>query len=135
MYESITHLMSKLYEEEFGTWIVDRESKGTMDDPIQMPYVSYSPAVSELVKAVYAFVDEHPDYELTNYGEILNSNGLEWSSQSMSGADVSNADGKLIMALLVGALRADRFCEGAFLGFCKDGSVLRWLRRLKEIDD
>ena len=53
----------------------------------------------------------------------------------MSEADVSNADGKLVMALLVGALRADRFCEGALLGFLKDGSVARWLERLKEIDE
>ena len=78
---------------------------------------------------------EHPEYELTKYEEILKSNGLEWSLHSMGAADVSHADGKLVMALLVGALRADRFSEGTFLGFCEDGSVVRWLKRLKEIDD
>lgn len=135
MYESLTQLIPKLCEDEYGTWIIDRESKGTMDDPIQMPFVGYSPAVNELERAIYAFVNEHPDYELTKYSDILESNGLKWESRSMSEADVSNTDGQLVMALLVGALRADRFCEGALLGFLKDGSVARWLERLKEIDE
>ena len=134
MYESLTRLIPGLIE-EYGIVIVDNESKGTMDDPIRMPFVDYSPAVIELMKAVYAFKDEHPDFELTKYEEILNSNGLEWSWESMSEADVSDADGKLIMALLMGAIRADRFSEGTLLGFCEDGSVLRWLKRLQEIDN
>ena len=134
MYESLTRLIPRLIE-EYGTLIVDNESKGTMDDPIRMPFVDYSPAVIELEKAVYAFKAEHPDFELTKYEEILSSNGLEWSRRSMSEADVSDADGKLVMALLMGAIRAERFSEGTLLGFCEDGSVLRWLKRLKEIDD
>lgn len=133
MYESLTRLIPGLIE-EYGTLIVDNESKGTMDDPIRMPFVDYSPAVIKLIKAVYAFKDENPDFELTKYEEILNSNGLKWSWESMSEADVSNADGKLIMALLMGAIRAERFSEGTLLGFCEDGSVLRWLKRLQAID-
>ncbi|MBR3123930.1 MAG: tyrosine-protein phosphatase [Mogibacterium sp.] len=128
-------MIPKLCEDEYGTWIIDHESKGTLDDPIQMPFVGYSRAVNELEKAIYAFVSEHPEYELTEYSEILETNGLKWESRSMSEADVSHADGKLVMALLVGALRADRFCEGALLGFLEDGSVARWLERLKEIDE
>lgn len=133
MYESLTRLIPGLIE-EYGTLIVDNESKGTMDDPIRMPFMDYSPAVIKLIKAVYAFKDENPDFELTKYEEILNSNGLKWSWESMSEADVSNADGKLIMALLMGAIRAERFSEGTLLGFCEDGSVLRWLKRLQAID-
>ena len=134
MYESLTRFIPGLIE-EYGTLIVDNESKGTMDDPIHMPFVDYSPTVTELLKAVYAFKAEHPDFELTKYEEILNSNGLKWSWESMSEADVSNADGRLVMALLLGAIRADRFSEGTLLGFLEEGSVLRWLKRLKEIDD
>lgn len=134
MYESLTRLIPGLIE-EYGTLIVDNESKGTMDDPIHMPFVDYSPAVTELMKAVYAFKAEHPDFELTKYEEILNSNGLKWSRESMSEADVSNADGRLVMALLMGAIRADRFSEGTLLGFLEEGSVLRWLKRLQQIDN
>ena len=73
--------------------------------------------------------------QLTHYGKILESNGIEWGSKSMSAADVSKADVICVLALLVGAIRAERFCDGALLGFFKDGSIRKWLERLKEIDE
>ena len=53
---------------------------------------------------------------------------------SMSGAIVEDLDARCVCALLVGAVRAERFCDGALLSFFKDGSVCCWLNRLKEID-
>lgn len=135
MFESLTkHLPAIENAEGFGNWVVDRESKGTMDDPIEMPYVNYGTTVADVEQAIYDFVDEHPEYELTHYRDILERNGLEWGSQAMSGADVSELDGQAVMALLLGAVRAERFCDGALLGFFEDGSMRRWLLRLKGID-
>lgn len=135
MFESPTkHLPAIENAEGFGNWVVDRESKGTMDDPIKRPYVNYGTTVADVEQAIYDFVDEHPEYELTHYHDILERNGLEWGSQAMSGANVSELDGQAVMALLLGAVRAERFCAGALLGFFEDGSMRRWLLRLKEID-
>ena len=135
MFESLTkHLPTVENAEGFGNWVVDRESKGTMNDPIKMPYVNYGTTVADVEQAIYDFVDEHPEFELTHYRDILERNGLEWGSQAMSGADVSELDGQAVMALLLGAVRAERFCDGALLGFFGDGSMRRWLLRLKEID-
>lgn len=135
MFESLTkHLSAIENAERFGNWVVDRGNKGTMDDPIEMPYVNYGTTVVDVEQAIYDFVDEHPEYELTHYRDILERNGLEWGSQAMSGADVSELDGQAVMALLLGAVRAERFCDGALLGFFGDGSMRRWLLRLKEID-
>lgn len=135
MFESLTkHLPAIENAEGFGSWVADRESKGTMDDPITMPYVNYGTTVADVEQAIYDFVDEHPEYELTHYHDILERNGLEWDSQAMSGADVSELDGQAVMALLLGSVRAERFCDGALLGFFEDGSIRRWLLRLKEID-
>lgn len=121
MFESLTkHLPAIENAKGFGNWVVDRESKGTMDDPIKMPYVNYGTTVVDVEQAIYDFVDEHPEYELTHYRDILERNGLDWGSQAMSGADVSELDGQAVMALL--------------LGFFGDGSMRRWLLRLKEID-
>jgi hypothetical protein len=53
----------------------------------------------------------------------------------MSEADVSGADVTCVLALLVGAVRAERFCDGALLRFFREGCIRRWLERLKEIDD
>ena len=38
------------------------------------------------------------------------------------------------MALLMGAVRAERFCDGALKEFVENGSITKWLERLKEID-
>lgn len=135
MFESLTkHLPAIENAEGFGNWVVDRESKGTMNDPIKMPYVNYGTTVADVEQAIYDFVDEYSEYELTHYHDILERNGLEWSSQAMSGADVSELDGQAVMALLLGAVRAERFCDGALLDFFEDGSMRRWLLRLKGID-
>lgn len=71
---------------------------------------------------------------MNHYYNILEQNGLEWGSKSMSEADVSRLDDKCIMAMIVGAVQAERFCDGALLGFFKDGSIQKWLGRLQEID-
>ncbi len=34
----------------------------------------------------------------------------------------------------MGAIRAERFCDGALLSFFKDGYMLKWLKRLKALD-
>ena len=62
---------------------------------------------------------------LTHYGDIPESNGLKWSTESMTAADESKLDSQAVMVWIVGAIRADRFCEGALLEFPENGSVAR----------
>ena len=90
--------------------------------------------VHRFIDDVYAFSDNNKDFELTRYGEILERNGLEWGTKSMSEAYVSSLDAQCVMALIMGAVRAERFCDGALLGFFKDGSIKKWLVRLLELD-
>ena len=74
MFESLTkHLPAIENAEGFGNWVVDRESKGTMNDPIKMPYVNYGTTVADVEQAIYDFVDEHPEYELTLTTTYLNA--------------------------------------------------------------
>lgn len=135
MYESLTTLIPVLATDNFGEWIIDKENDGTPDPPIQWPFVNYGEAVRKLEEEIYRFDEEYPEFGLKRYGDILNASGIEWGTESMQRADVSSLDGKTVMALLLGAVRAERFCDGALLGFCKDGSVLKWLERLKELDE
>ena len=133
-FEKLIKYLPLLEDDNIGTWIIDRENDGTPEHPIQMPFVNYSEMVHNFIKDVYDFEEKNKDFELTRYGEILEKNGLEWGSKSMSEADVSSLDGQCIMALIMGAVRAERFCDGALLGFFKDGSIKKWLERLKKID-
>ena len=132
-FESLTKYLSKLNTDTLGTWIIDRENDGTPEHPIQMPFVDYSDMVHRFIDVVYEYVETCKDLELNRYGEILERNGLEWG-ESMSAADVSTLDAQCVMALIVGAVRAERFCDGVLLGFFRDGSIQKWLTRLKEID-
>ena len=134
-FEILTKYLPELMVDDFGNWIIDRENDGTPDRPIHMPYVHYSNMVYAFIDDVYQFVNNNKDYELTRYYDILNENGLEWTEESMSEVDVSLLDGKCVMALIMGAVRAERFCDGALLSFFIDGSICRWLQRLKEIDE
>ena len=130
----LTKYIPQLKDDSVGNWVIDRENDGTPDHQKQMPFVNFSEMVHHFIKDVYDFEEKNKDFELTRYGEILEKNGLEWGSKSMSEADVSSLDGQCIMALIMGAVRAERFCDGALLGFFKDGSIKKWLERLKKID-
>lgn len=135
MFESLTKYLPQLTEgQHYGDWVIDRESKGTLDDPIDAPFVDYGETATDIENAVYSFVDGHPEFELADYNDILEKNGLEWTSESMASADVSALDGQAVMALLLGAVRAERFCDGALLGFFDQGCIRRWIERLREID-
>lgn len=133
-FERLTKYIPLLDQDEIGQWIVDKENDGTMEHPIQFPFVAYSELISKFIEDVGIFVDTNPGLHLTRYGNILEQAGLEWSSRSMSDAIVENLDGSVVCALIVGAVRAERFCDGALLNFFQNGSVMRWLYRLQEID-
>ena len=134
-FDNLIKLIPVLKEKDFGTMIVDRENDGTPEHPIRLPFIDYSESVRELERAIYDFDRNNPDTDLHNYSAILEENGLEWSIESMEHADVSDLDSTAVMALLLGAVRADRFSEGTLLSFLESGAVVRWLERLKEISE
>lgn len=134
MYEKLTVLLQDFPAGEYGQLVVDHENDGTMEHPIHLPYVRPGRVMRDFETAVYDFVEQHPDMKLTRYEEILEESGIKWSGYSMKTADVTELDGRTVMALLVGAVRAERFSDGALLAFFEDGSVKKWLMRLQEID-
>lgn len=136
MFEALTSLLPALQgKDELGQWIVDRENDGTLEHPIQVPFVNYSQSVLDFEKALYGIVDTHPELELTKYAEILSRHGINWDMSEMASAEVSGLDGQCVMALLVGAVRADRFSEGTLLEFFHNGCIQKWLVRLKQLDE
>ena len=98
------------------------------------PVDAYYHAIPELKAAIQATADANPDLKLNRYGEILANNGIKWEYSSMCRANASKLDGQGVMALLMGALRAERFREGVLLDFLKDGVLQKWLNRLQELD-
>ena len=135
MFETLTRHIPELQTSQFGHWNEQpKDADGSTEHPYVWPHVIHEPEICQLIEDIFAFAEAHPDFEHTRYSETLEEYGLKWATDSMSDADVSDKDAKLVIALLVGAIRAERFCDGALLGFLLNGSIEKWLRRLEEID-
>ncbi len=135
LYKALTDYLPQLEDIEYGRVCPEKQTgDGSMEHPFQMPYVVYNEIVDGLIDEVYRFVDAHPEYKLNRYNEILEKNRITWGDKDMTEADVSKLDGQGTMALLLAAVRAERFCDGALLDFLKKGCIQKWLRRLAELD-
>jgi len=133
-FDTLTKYISMIKSDSIGEWIIDRENDGTLERPIQMPFVDYSEIVRNFINDVYTFEESNNDMELTRYGDILKDNGIEWDTESMKNADISILNVQCVLALIMGAVRAERFCDGALLDFFKSGYILKWLERLNNIE-
>ena len=132
----LTKYVNRLVDiESFGKWVIDQENDGTPKNPIHIPYVNYNELVESFVKEFYQFIENHPEYELSDYSFILERNGLAWNSEAMCNANVDKLNEQCILALILGAIRADRFCEGSLLSFFEEGYILKWLKKLKSFDE
>lgn len=134
-YSVLTKYSNLLENDNVGEWIVDKENDGSSKGPMHLPFVSYSIAVDNLADDIYKFAKESNEIVPGKYAEILQANGIEWGYDSMMKADASELDAQCILALLIASLRAERFCDGALLGFIESGAVARWLKRLQELDE
>ena len=134
MYEALTKMINRIDATCPGNWMYERGHAGTMEDPIPMPWIKYDETVVEMIDEIYRFVKEHEELNLRHYEDVLAKKGIKWDLTSMKAAPVSELDGTTIMALLVGIVRAERFCDGIVLEVVEDGTLVTWLRRLKEID-
>lgn len=133
-FDILTKYIPIIQADSIGEWVIDNENDGTLEHPIQMPFVDYSEMVDNFIDDVYAFEKSNKDMELTRYEDILKDNGLEWDSESMKNADISSLNAQCVLALIMGAIRAERFCDGALLDFFKSGCILKWLERLNSIE-
>lgn len=132
-YELLTKYIHVFENDDFGEWFIDKENDGSMEHPIQMPYVMYSKTIDDFIDDVHRFVDLHEDMGLTDYRKVIEERGIDMSEAKQ--ADVSNIDAIGLCALIVANVRAERFCDGAILSSCKDGTFIKWLNRLKELDN
>lgn len=134
-YSVLTKHINLLKNDNAGEWICDKENDGSSERPIHVPFVSYSIAVNNLADDIYKFAKESDEIVPSKYAEIIQANGIEWGYDSMMKADASELDAQCILALLIASLRAERFCDGALLEFIESGAVIRWLKRLQELDE
>lgn len=130
----LTNYIPMLQGDDIGEWVIDKENDGTAEHPIQMPYVNYSETVRRFIEDVYTFAEQHQEMELTRYNEILKENGIEGGTNDMENVDISNVNAQCVLALIMGVLRAERFCDGVILDFFTNGTIVKWLERLERLE-
>ncbi|MGM0969033.1 MAG: DUF6508 domain-containing protein [Bacillota bacterium] len=133
-FESLTKYIPMLQGDAIGEWVIDKENDGTAEHPIQMPYVNYSETVRRFIEDVYTFTEQHQEMELFRYQDILKENGIDWGMNDVGNVDVSQLNAQCIIALMMGIVRAERFCDGAIFNFFKSGTMLKCLERLDRIE-
>ncbi|MCW4645726.1 DUF6508 domain-containing protein [Bacillus safensis] len=133
-FEILTKYIPMLREDHIGEWVIDQENDGTVECPIQMPFVHYSETVQRFIEDVYTFAEQHQEMELTRYREILKENGFEGGLNDIENVDLSHLNAQCVLAFIMGAASDERFCDGAILGSFKSGAILKWLERLKNLD-
>lgn len=112
----------------------EQTGDGSLEHPYQIPYYIYDDVVCQFENAIYQFQEDYPEFQLYQYRDILLWSGIKWDEEAMTKEDVSKRSSKEVMALLVGAVRAEHFCSGALLGFLLSGCIEKWLLRLLEIE-
>ena len=98
------------------------------------PYESFCETVVEFDDAVMLFVEKHSDMGLKHYYSTLEKAGINLQDDPMKRKDISTLDDKTVVALIVWAMRSDRFSPGSFMKYCRNGSIVECLKRLKQID-
>lgn len=135
IYNSLISYIPRLQGIEFGElYPKEQTGDGSIENPFQMPFNVYADVVRSFEDEVYKFEEIYPEFQLTQYIDILLLNGMKWDEQIMTNADVSEMSGQTVMALIMGAIRAEKFCSGAFGAFLEQGCIDKWLKRLQELN-
>lgn len=132
---SITRYLPIISEVSFKKWVYDNANDGQPEHTVNVSLPDYSQTIKSFIDDIYRYMDDNKEMELNCYSGIMERYGIARNIDSMCNADVKNLDGQGIMSLILGAVRSERFCDGSLLSFFKNGSIIKWLERLKQIDD
>lgn len=102
--------------EEAVTWVYN---------PLDFPYVNYSPEISSFIHEVY-----QTDLIDIEYLPYLESHIPKESNLSDY---IENADSRLLRAILTYYVRQERFQEGLWLGAVQDGIQGKILLRIEDL--
>lgn len=131
-YKLLTDYIPLVKTDEQGKWKFPSHNE---NEPSQIPFVSYSELIHGFIKDLYSFCNSHPEYDADNYRSILTELEIGTQPSELEKTNVSRLDDKTVIVMIMCVLRIERFSEGLLLVFLKKGIIIKWLERLKEIDE
>lgn len=123
----LTKYLKLIPNDKIGEWVQPPKEDGVFI----MPYVEYTDMVYNFMSDVGKFCKK---YDLYNYDAILRKNQVGYNGVSIRETDVSDKDLQCVLAIIYGAVRAERFCEGVLLDMFQSGDIERWLTRLLDFE-
>ena len=134
MFESLTKFIDKFNIESFGEvpniqLDEDDDSKVT-----PFPHVSYEAVVYEFMDAVYDFNDNNNPIPHNDYMKVIEEYA-DGDPEKIKGLDTKDMPSNVAFAYILMVIRGERFCDGLLLRNLEDGTIIKWLNRLKEIDE
>ena len=129
MYEQVTSYLGKLKP---AIWkYPENQGDCSSDNPYIAGYPVYDEITKEFMHKMYDFVPNGGQ----NYDEVIyKAIGLD-VHDDLSNVDVSTLDGDTSLYMIFSRVRGERFCGGYFGSYVENGTMEKWLLRLKEIDE
>ena len=139
-YESLTELIPVMEKDIYGGWNMQQKGDGTPDNPYVMPHVSFTPTVYSFLSEMARIEKQHPEFDWRNYMQYLVGRGYisglsqGFPIEELQKVPIEKLTIEDVFMMYFAVQRTDRFCEGILLKFFKDGTILNWLKRVKELD-
>jgi ADP-ribosylglycohydrolase len=129
-FEDLTQYIKDIVRiDSFAECTANDSGDDTSEHSSAMLHKCYVDLLASFERTFYSFVGAHPEY-----GVALNSyNGIS-GKDNIGEADVDSLSAQAILAFIMYVFCTDRFSDNALTSF-QGGFMLRWLRRLKSIDD
>lgn len=129
-YKLITDHIKKLSNIKYGEWI----SEENVDDT-NMPIIPYNKPVYDFLLDLDRYIAQNPNIDYSDYDSVLKRAKIKNEINAFFSTDFSRLSIEAIFAMILGTIRADRFCEGVLLEAFEGGHILRWIKRIKELDE
>ena len=129
MYENVTSYLGKLKP---AHWKYP-ENQGDGSD--EHPFIAGWPEYDETTKEFMKMMKELVPNGGKKYTEIIyQATGFD-GQDDLTCVDVSKLDGTIIIYMIFSKVRGERFSNGIFGRYVADGTMDKWLARLKELDE
>ena len=110
------------------TKYIGKLSDRTMIDDYTIPFWDYFPYSEFETDWIYS------DFSCANYGQVLADMGVALDFGQITGKSVDDLPAEQVLALITSAFRNDHFDNGVIVKYFRAGAMLKWLKRLKDID-
>lgn len=115
----------------YGDWYNDEMQNGSDEHPITGGEMHYDKDVIDFKENVAKFAEVNNE----NYISILEKNGIKNTVIGLIQYGAGNADENCILAMINAVLSFDKKDPGTLYSMLEEGKIVRWLKRLKELDE